>query len=237
MGSLAYLDIYMGDERAHARAQAEYDATAALLAKNAAIYGLPTEPHALSEEQRDILRELDSTLEMRFAPPAPLLAGRLVFELDDSPALAKTTANFLALCTGEKGACKNAPNKRLHYLGCPVHRVVRGFVAQGGDVTRGDGSGGESIYGGKFNDDKAGLKKKARRGTLAMANSGKNTNSSQFFVVLTDDEAKLAKVNGKYVVFGELKEGWEVLDRLDAVGSADGKPTVPVWIGGCGKLG
>ncbi|OSD00533.1 hypothetical protein PYCCODRAFT_1437399 [Trametes coccinea BRFM310] len=173
---------------------------------------------------------------MRFTPPAPLLAGRLVFELDDSHALAKTTANFLALCTGERGACKNAPNKKLYYLGCPVHRIVKGFVAQGGDVTRGDGSGGESIYGGKFNDDKAGLKKKARRGSLAMANSGKNTNSSQFFVVLTDDETKLAKISGKYVIFGELQEGWEVLDRLDAVASADGKPMMPVWIGGCGKL-
>ena len=69
-----------------------------------------------------------------------------------------------------------------------------------------------------------------------MANSGKNTNSSQFFVVLTDDESKLAKMNGKYVVFGELQEGWDVLDRLDEVGSADGKPSAPVWIGGCGKL-
>ena len=75
-----------------------------------------------------------------------------------------------------------------------------------------------------------------RRGSLAMANSGKNANSSQFFVVLTDDESKLAKMNGKYVVFGELLEGWDVLDRLDEVGSADGKPSVPVWIGGCGKL-
>ncbi|RDX45820.1 hypothetical protein OH76DRAFT_1407598 [Lentinus brumalis] len=174
---------------------------------------------------------------MRFTPPAPLHAGRLVFELDDTQALAKTTANFVALCTGEKGMCKNAPNKKLHYLDSPMHRIVKGFVAQGGDVTRGDGSGGESIYGGKFNDDKIGLKKKFARGTLAMANSGKNTNSSQFFVVLTDDETKLAKLNGKYVAFGELKEGWDVLERLDAVGGgADGKPTMPVWIGGCGRL-
>ncbi|KAI0649877.1 cyclophilin-like domain-containing protein [Trametes meyenii] len=153
------------------------------------------------------------------------MAGRLIFELDGSQGLSKTTANFLAL------------NKKLHYLGCPIHRIVEGFVAQGGDVTRGDGSGGESIYGGKFNDDKPGLKKKMQLGSLAMANSGKNTNSSQFFVVLTDDESKLAKMNGKYVVFGELKEGWEVLERLNGVGGgADGKPALPVWIGGCGKL-
>jgi len=173
---------------------------------------------------------------MRFTPPPPLLLGRLVFELDPSPGLAKTTANFAALCTGEKGACKNAPNKKLHYLDCPIHRIVKGFVAQGGDVTRGDGSGGESIYGGKFNDEKEGLKKKPRRGTLAMANSGKNTNSSQFFVVLTDEESKLGKMNGKYVVFGELKEGWNVLEQLDSVGGGpEGKPSVPVWVGGCGK--
>ena len=84
-----------------------------------------------------------SSLEVHFAPPAPLLAGRLVFALDGAPGLAKTAGNFAALCTGERGACKNAPNKRLHYLDCPVHRIVKGFVAQGGDVTRGDGSGGE----------------------------------------------------------------------------------------------
>ncbi len=80
---------------------------------------------------------------MRFTPPTPLFAGRMVFNLDDIPGLSKTTANFVALCTGEKGMCKNAPNKKLHYLGSPVHRIVKGFVAQGGDVTRGDGSGGE----------------------------------------------------------------------------------------------
>lgn len=232
-----YLDIYVGHREEHARTQAEYDATAALLAKNAAIYGLPESPADLSDEQQDILQEIDSSVKMRFLPPPSLLAGRLVFELDPSPGLAKTAANFRALCTGEKGACKNAPNKKLHYLDCPVHRIVRGFVAQGGDVTRGDGSGGESIYGGKFNDDKEGLKRKARKGSLAMANSGKNTNSSQFFVVLTDDETKLGKLTGKYVVFGSLKDGWDVLQRLDEIGGGtEGKPACPVWIGGCGVL-
>lgn len=80
---------------------------------------------------------------MLFEPPPPLLAGRVVFALDDSRGLAKTSANFVALCTGEKGMCKNAPNKKLHYLDCPMHRVIKDFVAQGGDITRGDGSGGE----------------------------------------------------------------------------------------------
>ena len=83
------------------------------------------------------------SLHMRFEAPPPLHAGRLVFALDESRGLSKTTANFVALCTGDKGTCKNAPNKELHYLDCPIHRVVKGFVAQGGDITRGDGSGGE----------------------------------------------------------------------------------------------
>ena len=80
---------------------------------------------------------------MRFTPPEPLLAGRILIELDASPGLTKSRANFLALCTGEKGMCKGAPNKKLHYLNCLIHRVVKDFVAQGGDITRGDGSGGE----------------------------------------------------------------------------------------------
>ena len=76
-------------------------------------------------------------------PPPPLCVGRLVFKLDAAQGLAKTRTNFVALCTGEKGMCKNAPNKKLHYADCPIHRIVTGFVAQGGDITRGDGSGGE----------------------------------------------------------------------------------------------
>ena len=93
----------------------------------------------------------------------------------------------------------------------------------------------KSIYGGKFNDEKEGLKRKMCRGSLAMANSGKNTNSSQFFVVLTEDSAKLAKMNGKYVVFGEVESGVDVLDKLDEVGGGvDGKSSTPVWVGDCG---
>ncbi|KAG6331873.1 hypothetical protein ID866_7216 [Astraeus odoratus] len=233
----AYLDIYIGDPERHSQAQNAYSRTCAFLAKNASIYGLPSSPEHLSEEQQQIVQELDKPEtggELGFTPPPPLLAGRLVFSLN--PAVSKASTNFAALCTGEKGACKNAPNKKLHYLGCPLHRIIKGFVAQGGDITRGDGSGGESIYGGKFNDEKAGLNAKPSRGSLAMANSGKNTSTSQFFVVLTDDDKQLAKMKGKYVVFGELKEGWDVLMRLDDVagGDTDGKPQVPVWIGGCG---
>lgn len=86
---------------------------------------------------------MQQSLDMLFAAPRPLLAGRLIFDLDPSHGLSKTVKNFTALCTGEKGMCKNARNKKLHYLDCPIHRIVKGFIAQGGDITRGDGSGGE----------------------------------------------------------------------------------------------
>ncbi|TRM58962.1 cyclophilin-like domain-containing protein [Schizophyllum amplum] len=160
---------------------------------------------------------------MRFTHPSPLLLGRLIIDLDASPALAKTRTNFLALCTGEKGACKNAPNKRLHYKGCPIHRVAKSFVFQGGD----------SIYGGKFADEKQGLKNKAVKGSVAMANSGKNSNSSQFFVVMTDDAAKLdealRQVRGLGTVkFDEEGLAQRTLDRIER--------SLPIWIGECGVL-
>ena len=86
---------------------------------------------------------MQKSVDMLFAGPKPLSAGRLTFDLDPANGLSKTVKNFSALCTGEKGMCKNARNKKLHYLGCPMHRIVKGFVAQGGDITKGDGRGGE----------------------------------------------------------------------------------------------
>ncbi|KAF8526591.1 cyclophilin-like domain-containing protein [Hysterangium stoloniferum] len=235
----AFLDVYIGDKAEYDEQSAAYERTNVLLTANYEIYGLPSLPEELSEEQREILTDLnrDKASPLRFAKPPSLLAGRLVFSLDPAAGLAKTRTNFLTLCRGDKGMCKHAPNKPLHYLGSPVHRIVRGFIAQGGDVTRGDGSGGESIYGGKFNDEKDGLKKEVKMGSLAMANSGKNSNSSQFFVVLANDSASWAKLKGKYVVFGEVIEGMDVLDKLDAVGASNGVPVEKVWIGGCGVLG
>ncbi|KDN35127.1 hypothetical protein RSAG8_11860, partial [Rhizoctonia solani AG-8 WAC10335] len=176
---------------------------------------------------------------LRFQPPQSLSIGRLVFDLDTSAGLAKTCTNFIALCKGDKGMCKNAPNKPLHYKGTAIHRIAKEFVAQGGDITRNDGSGGESIYGGRFADAKEGLKAKPEFGSLAMANSGKNSNTSQFFVVLTDNPAKIAKITGKYVVFGKARtsgEGKQVLQQLGALAGADERPLQPVWIESCGVL-
>lgn len=158
-----YLDICIGDSEKYTKAKSSYDTACALLSQNAATYGLPPTPEQLSEEQRQILTEIASNQPaseskskswlssafsrkpkgLVFQCPPSLLVGRLVFELNSNPGLAKTTGNFAALCTGEKGACKNAPKKQLWYRGCSVHRIVKGYVAQGGDITRGDGSGGE----------------------------------------------------------------------------------------------
>ncbi|KAL0570938.1 hypothetical protein V5O48_011022 [Marasmius crinis-equi] len=249
MASTAYLDIYCGDREENARQVELYDHTSTLLKKHAAVFSLPSNPELLTTEQQEILIDLNVVSfkggdyqDLLFRRPKPLLLGRITFELDDS--CPKSKQNFMALCTGEKGNVKSAPNKKLHYLDCPIHRVVQGFVAQGGDITRGDGSGGESIYGPKFPSEKPGLQASPGRGSLAMANAGgKNpNNTSQFFIVLSDDEKALGKLKGKYVVFGHVKPGDEeserVLQELNEVGakpgSKDEKPVAPVWIGGCG---
>ncbi|KAJ3044855.1 hypothetical protein HK097_001351 [Rhizophlyctis rosea] len=240
----AFLDIEIGDP---ASRQAEIDSherAIQFLKKRGPELGLTgTGITDLSEEQKDLLLELyQSDPSSRdqgpitLTPPFPPRGGRLIFAL--SSTTPKTTANFLSLCTNSKPPSKTT-KKPLHYKHTPFHRIITSFIAQSGDVTRHDGSGGESIYGPKFNDEKAGLSAKFDgRGVLAMANSGKNSNSSQFFVTLTDDPVKLKKLDGKYVVFGRVVEGWEVLDAMSAVGSEDdgGRPKEMVVIKDCGEL-
>lgn len=121
----------------------------------------------------------------------------------------------------------------IQLLGTPL--AVRRFVAQTGDIATGTGAGGESIWGKKFKDDKDGLKTKLdKRGLVGMCNNGKNSNTSQFFFGL----APLPKLTGKHVVFGEIVEGMDVVDAIEAAGTEDteGKPTVPVIIVGSGVL-
>jgi cyclophilin family peptidyl-prolyl cis-trans isomerase len=113
-----------------------------------------------------------------------------------------------------------------------IHRIKPGFVLQGGDFVFGNGSGGESIYNGKkFKDERAGLNiKHDRKGILSMGNSGKNSNSSQFFITFQ----ATPQCDGKHVVFGEVISGCEVLDAAEKVGTSEGDPTVPVEITDCG---
>lgn len=136
--------------------------------------------------------------------------GRITAELY-SDLVPKTAENFRALTTGEMGP-------ELSYKNSVCHRILTGFVVQCGDFTAGTGTGGRSIYGGKFDDEPNGLRlKHSKRYILQMANSGPNTNGSQFCFMLT----AAPHLNGKHVVFGEVVEGFEVVDKMEAAGVAD----------------
>ena len=139
--------------------------------------------------------------------------GRLVMNLHASTP--KTSENFRALCTGEKGMGQSG--KPLHFKGSSFHRVISGFMAQGGDFTNGNGTGGESIYGAKFADENF-VEKHTERGDLSMANAGPNTNGSQFFMTF----GPTPHLDGGHVVFGRVVDGLDLLDAMEKVGSNTG---------------
>ena len=154
-------------------------------------------------------------------------AGRIIINLfAEEP---KTSENFRALCTGEKGMGKEG--KPLHYKGCQFHRIIPGFMAQGGDFTHGNGRGGESIYGRTFPDENF-IHKHTGKGILSMANAGPNTNGSQFFLCF----APFPHLDGMHTVFGQVSEGLEILDEMEKVGSRSGDVRVPVFISDCGEI-
>lgn len=141
----------------------------------------------------------------------------------------KTAENFRALCTGERG--RGSFGKPLSFKGCPLHRIIPGFMAQGGDFTRGDGTGGESIYGRKFQDENF-KRKHTKPGMLSMANAGPNSNGSQFFITFTSTP----HLDGKHVVFGEVAEGMDVIKKIERLGTPSGKTIRPVRIANCGEI-
>jgi peptidylprolyl isomerase len=155
-------------------------------------------------------------------------AGRITFELF-ADAVPKTAENFRALCTGEKGMGKSG--KPLHYKGSRFHRIIKQFMCQGGDFTRGNGTGGESIYGEKFADENF-KHKHTTPGLLSMANAGPGTNGSQFFITT----AVTSWLDGKHVVFGKVTDGMKVVTAMEAIGSSSGSTSSDVTIADCGEL-
>ncbi|KAK8843983.1 peptidyl-prolyl cis-trans isomerase D [Kwoniella newhampshirensis] len=154
-------------------------------------------------------------------------AGRLTFELFDD-VVPKTAENFRHLCLGDR---TNSSGRQLAYAGSSFHRCIKGFMLQGGDFTRGDGTGGESIYGDKFEDEAFTLKHEKPM-LLSMANAGPNTNGSQFFITTVPTP----HLDGTHVVFGKVRSNRGLVRRIESIPTISDKPNEEVKIAAAGLL-
>lgn len=234
-----FLEIKIGDIEEHNDAVQRYNKAKAWVKQWTSTYGFSSDNlDELESEDKETLKDIfandptASSEQWIVDAPTPLAGGRIVIDLFDKEC-PKTSDNFSSLCTG--GKIGKSSKKPLHFLNTRMFRLVKDYMVQGGDVTRGDGSGGDSIFNGKFNDEKPGLAKKFnRKGLVAMANSGKNSNTSQFFITLSDTHFE--KINGKYVIFGQVTEGLDVLTDINQVPEVKEQPQKTITITDCGSL-
>ncbi|CAH9089940.1 unnamed protein product [Cuscuta epithymum] len=155
--------------------------------------------------------------------------GRIVIGLYGK-VVPKTAENFRALCTGEMG--KTANGITLHYKGTPFHRIIPGFMIQGGDIAYGDGRGNESIYGGSFPDENLKIRH-SHPGVVSMVNFGRDSNGCQFFITTV----KASWLDGEHVVFGKVMEGMDTVYAVEGgAGTYSGKPRKKVTISDSGEI-
>ncbi|XP_053352928.1 RANBP2-like and GRIP domain-containing protein 5/6 isoform X1 [Clarias gariepinus] len=147
--------------------------------------------------------------------------GKITMELFAN-IVPKTAENFRALCTGERG---------FGYRNSVFHRIIPNFMCQGGDIINQDGTGGKCIYGDNFEDENFNVRHTGP-GILSMANRGRDTNNSQFFITLNKTE----HLDFKHVAFGIVTEGMDVVKQMGALGSKKGEPSKKITIVDCGQL-
>lgn len=141
----------------------------------------------------------------------------------------RTCQNFRALCTGERGY--TSKGKKISYRGSPFHRIISGFMVQGGDIENGDGTGKMSIYGNSFPDENFMIQHN-KPGIVSMANSGPDSNGCQFFII-TEAQPHL---DNKHVAFGQVIKGMDIIKEIEELGTENGKPLVNIIISDCGSI-